>query len=144
MKSWIPAVALGVLLGPLASMAAEPIFHVMFKPVRTVRIGELVQVELDVEVTNLGPAPAGVELTFIGSTSLASRYARPFGRAEIARGRSATLRQLATVPEGEIMRWERQQALPRFRIDFFGPAGHGVAIVEAVPAGPPDERSAGR
>lgn len=142
MKSWIPAVALAVLLSPVALPAAEPPVHVMFKPVRTVRIGELVQIELDVEVTNFTPDSASVQLTFVGSESLEARYARPFGGANIAKDQSVHLRQLVTVPEVEVMRWERQEALPRFRIEYFAVTGHGVVVIEAVPAGPPDDSRA--
>jgi hypothetical protein len=111
----------------------------MFKPLRSVRVDSLVQVELDVKVTSLGPAPITVILTYIGTPSLDTRYSQSFGSRDIAKGASANLRELITVPAAEVARWEREQVMPRFRVEYFGPAGRGIAVVEAVPAGPADQ-----
>jgi len=143
MKPSITILALAVLCCPLAGVAAGPQLHLMFKPVRSVRVDSLAQVELDVQVTNPGPAPVTVVLTYLGTPSLATRYAQPFGSRDIAKGSSATLRQLLTIPASEVARWEREQVMPRFRVEYFGPAGHGSAVIEAVPAGPRDEGRGG-
>lgn len=136
MRKWFPALLGAMLLGPPASLAAEPGVHLMFKPLRIIRIGELVQIDMDIEVTGTGSAPTDSEITFIGSDGLEARFATRFGLASVEPGRSIHLRRLVTVPAAEMMRWERDQILPRFRIAAAG--GRRITVVTAVPAGPPE------
>jgi hypothetical protein len=138
-KRWILILAVAGLSWPVAGISAGPQLQLMFKPLRSVRVDSLVQVELDVKVTSLGPAPITVILTYIGTPSLDTRYSRSFGSRDIAKGASANLRELITVPAAEVARWEREQVMPRFRVEYFGPAGRGIAVLEAVPAGPADQ-----
>lgn len=143
MKPWTWIVLVAAALGPVPGAASGPELHLMFKPVRSVRVDAFVQVELDVAVTNMWPAPVNVRLTYIGTPSLDARYAQPFGMRDIAKGAKVTFRQMITVPVSETARWEREGMMPRFRVEYSGPAGRGTAVLEAVPAGPPDASGPG-
>jgi len=125
------------LLGQSVASAAEAHFHVLFKPLRVTRVDELYQVELAVQIMNLMPASTHAQVTFLGSSQLAARYRVPLGMMRIDPGRQADLVTRVTVPESEWLLWQRQDELPRLRIEHTGPAAGGVEVIEAVPAAPP-------
>lgn len=125
------------MLGQSVASAAETPFHALFKPLRVTRVGELYQVELAIEIMNLLPAPTNAQVTFLGSGTLDARYRVPLGMTRIDKDRQADLITRVTVPESEWLGWQRQDALPRLRIEHSGPAAGGVEVIEAVPAAPP-------
>lgn len=128
----------GYMLLGQSAVSADAQFHALFKPLRVTRVGELYQVELAVELMNLLPAPANTKVTFLGSRTLASRYHVPFGTTWIDKGRQADLVTTVYIPEREWLGWQRQDALPRLRVEHVGPAAGGTEVIEAVPAGPAD------
>lgn len=138
MKPWAWVVLAALSMGPISTGAGSPEFHLMFKPVRSVRIDTLVQIELDLTVTNLMPGPVTVNVNFLGTPGMDGRYVQPFGMRDLNVGSSVTLRQLITIPVSEAGRWEHDAVMPRFRVEYAGPTGRGVAVLDAVPAGPPD------